>query len=76
MNLLGPHYLNQDATPKQRLVISIIMIIVMVGTLALLGNMTYQDDLDAQKRYCDGVASKEFPDYNGNAEQICANPSK
>ncbi len=49
-------------------------IAIVLGILAALkfaGDADYQEAKDQQARYCENVASGVWPDYKGNASEVC-----
>lgn len=70
MRLYASHYL-QTATPKERLIVSVVILAVLLVILSIVGMMQGQDLDDQDAFYCEAVASKMYPDYNGNYNEIC-----
>lgn len=70
MNLYARYHM-QNATPKERLVVSLIILAVLVVMLAIVGAMQGQDLDDQDKFYCESVSSGLYPDYNGNFKSLC-----
>lgn len=49
--------------------LSVITIICLVACLALVGNMSKEDNDKEQKYYCQMVHERVQPDYNGSYKQ-------
>ena len=55
---------------KQKL-LTIATVLALLVLLALVGENDYEDALLQQQEYCQNVASGIWPDYNGNAKEVC-----
>jgi hypothetical protein len=47
------------------------VIMMIIGAFLLVGGMDYQDAVMEQQTYCDNVQAGYWPDYNGNAAEVC-----
>ncbi len=55
---------------KRHLIACACILLAMI-VLALVGGNDYEDALRDQQTYCTNVASGAWPDYQGNAKEIC-----
>ncbi len=56
-------------TRKNAVMIAAIALFFIV--LGIAGHYDYQDQLRDQQAYCDNVKAGYWPDYNGNAKEVC-----
>lgn len=70
MRLYASYHM-KNASPKERLIVSLVILALLVVILAIVGAMQAQDLDDQDKFYCEAVSSKMYPDYNGNYNEIC-----
>lgn len=45
--------------------------VVVVVALGVVGEQDYQEQKRQEREYCENVASGIWPDYNGNAREVC-----
>lgn len=50
-------------------------ILVILAAFFYAGTNDHADAILEQRVYCDNVRDGVWPDYNGNAADICVNPS-
>lgn len=51
--------------------LTILGAVAAVALLGLVGSMDYTDEVREQVLYCDNVAAKVWPDYEGSYKEQC-----
>jgi hypothetical protein len=46
-------------------------VIALIGLIALVNNMTHDDEVSDQEHYCEMVKTKSWPDYKGIYKKHC-----
>jgi hypothetical protein len=52
-------------------VLAVLGVIAALAMLGLVGSMDYTDEVREQVLYCDNVAAKVWPDYEGSYSTEC-----
>lgn len=47
------------------------LILFLIAALGITGAMDYDDQVEQQRVYCENVAGGVWPDYKGNAAEVC-----
>ncbi len=50
---------------------TIAIVVAILVALKFAGDADYQEAQDQQARYCENVSSGVWPDYKGNAAEVC-----
>lgn len=52
-------------------ILTIAFVVAAFAALCLVGSMDYADEVREQVLYCDNVAAKVWPDYEGSYKEQC-----
>jgi len=55
----------------ERTLAAAMVVAAMVILFGAVGERDYQDAVLDQQAYCAGVSDKSWPDYRGNAGEVC-----
>lgn len=58
-------------SPRDRIIIGTLAALALLAALGLAGEMDMQDEQRQLVEYCDNVTAGVWPDYQGNAAQVC-----